>query len=487
MSAHATSVSSRRTAYDIAAQIVAQLLNLVLGIVVTVLIVRTLGTVRYGQWATLLAITQLVGTIGSLGLEDVAVRFAAAEPEREDAWLGAALTLRAALTVPVVVLYVIAVLIISVDATMRATGLIMTLLYVSALFTTLRIAFRLRVRNDISMAFVLVNSALWAGAVIAISAGGGSMIAFALAFVAISLAMQGLLAVIAVRAVPVRWRGSRVLWSRLARVGLVVGIGGTLTFAYGRIDQLLVFELAPHASEAGLYASVYKILETAGFVPIAAMTTLFPIMSAIYPSDMRRLRNLTQLSIDSLTIASVGGLAFTIVASEQIVHLLYGSSFQSAASALPVLMAAFVPICIGYVGGHLVLATGLQRRYLRFATLGLIVNVALNLALIPVYGFQAAAWVTLATELVVVSLTQVMVLHKIGMRLSWSKIARTSLAAAISALVVWWLREEGARIGVLLVAMAALYAGLLIALRALDMGELRTLVTGRSEAARVSK
>jgi O-antigen/teichoic acid export membrane protein len=473
MSAHATNVSSRRTAYDIAAQIVAQLLNLVLGIVVTVLIVRTLGTVRYGQWATLLAITQLVGTIGSLGLEDVAVRFAAAEPEREDAWLGAALTLRAALTVPVVVLYVIAVLVIS-------------LLYVSALFTTMRIAFRLRVRNDISMAFVLVNSALWAGAVIAISAGSGSMIAFALAFVVISLAMQGLLALIAVRAVPVRWRGSRVLWSRLARVGLVVGIGGTLTFAYGRIDQLLVFELAPHASEAGLYASVYKILETAGFVPIAAMTTLFPIMSAIYPSDMRRLHNLTQLSIDSLTIASVGGLAFTIVASEQIVHLLYGSSFQSAASALPVLMAAFVPICIGYVGGHLVLATGLQRRYLRYATLGLIVNVALNLALIPVYGFQAAAWVTLVTELVVVSLTQVMVLGKIGMRLSWRKIARTSLAATISALVVWGLQEEGARIGVLLVAMAVLYAGLLIALRALDMGELRTLLTGRSEA-RVSK
>ncbi|HTR90039.1 MAG TPA: flippase [Solirubrobacteraceae bacterium] len=487
MSAHATSVSSRRTAFDIAVQIAAQLLNLVLGIVVTVLIVRTLGTVRYGQWATLLAITQLVGTIGSLGLEDVAVRFAAAEPEREDAWLGATVTLRAALTVPVVVLYVIAVLIISVDATMALTGLILTLLYVSALFTTLRIVFRLRVRNDIAMAFVLANSALWAGAVIAISAAGGGMIAFALAFVLLSLLMQGLLAFIAVRGVPVRWRGSRVLWGRLARVGLIVGIGGTLTFAYGRIDQLLVFELAPSASEPGLYASVYKILETAGFVPIAAMTTLFPIMSGLYPSDMRRLRSLTQLSIDYLTIASAGALAFTIVASDKIVALLYGPSFHAAASALPVLMAAFVPICIGYVGGHLVLATGLQRRYLRFATLGLALNVALNLALIPTYGFQAAAWVTLATELVVVSLTLAMVLGRIEMRLAVRKLALASLAAAIAAAAVWWLAREGAGIGVLLAAMAALYAGLLIVLRAVDVGELRTLVTGRSEPARVSK
>src|ERR1700716_1311597 len=155
MSAHATEVSSRRAAGDVAIQIVAQVLNLVLGIVVTVIIVRTLGATRYGQWSTLLAITQLVGIVGSLGLENVAVRFATAEPEREDVWLGAVMTLRAALTVPVIVVYVIAVVLISRDQTMLVTGLIMTLLYVSGIWSTLRIALRLRVRNDIFVAFVL--------------------------------------------------------------------------------------------------------------------------------------------------------------------------------------------------------------------------------------------------------------------------------------------------------------------------------------------
>ncbi|HEY3864494.1 MAG TPA: flippase [Solirubrobacteraceae bacterium] len=481
MSAHATRVSSGRAAADIAIQIVAQLLNVALGVIVTALIVRTLGPTRYGQWSTLLAITELVGTVGSLGLENVAVRFATAEPERENVWLGAVTTLRAALTIPVIVLYVIAVIVISRDQTMLVTGLVMTLLYLTSIWSTLRIAFRLRVRNDIFAAFVLANSVLWTGAVVVIAAAGGGMVPLAIAFVTVSVLVQGMLGVLAFRTVPVRWRGSRALWPRIARLGLVVGIGGALTLAYGSIDQLLVFEFSPHVSEAGLYAAMYKILDTAGFVPIAVMTTLFPIMAGLYPSEPARLRRLTQIAIDYLTIVSLGGLAFTIAAAGEIVALLFGPAYREGTSALPVLMAAFVPICIGFVGGNMVLATDLQRRYIYYAVLGLLVNVVLNLIFIPVYGFQAAAWVTLATELIVVSLTLVAVLRKIEMRLSLHKIGLAALAASASALVVWRLRDAGAQIEWLLLAMGVLYPALLIALRALNVGELLELVRGRKE------
>lgn len=479
MSAHATAVSSRRTAADVAIQIVAQVANLVLGVLVTALIVRGLGTVRYGQWSTLLAIIELVGTIGNFGLENVAVRFATAEPEREDLWIGAVTTLRAALTVPVIVLYVVAVLVISRDQTMMVAGLVMTLLYLTGVWATLRVTFRLRVRNDIFVGFVLANSVLWTAAVVAITAAGGGMVPLAIAFVTISVLVQGILGVFAFRAVRVRWRGTRALWPKLAKLSLLVGIGSTLTYAYGRVDQLLVFEFAPHASEVGLYAAMYKILDTAGFVPVAVMTTLFPIMSGLYPSQPIRLHRLIQLAIDYLTIVSLGGLAFTVAAAGAIVSLLFGPAFHDGTEALPVLMAAFVPICIGFVGGNMVLATGLQSRYIWYAIVGLLVNVVLNVAFIPVYGFVAAAWVTLATEVIVVSLTLVTVLRKIEMRLSLAKIARAAAAATVSAFVVWSLRDAGASIAWLLLAMGALYPALLIALRALDLGELQELIRGR--------
>ena len=67
-------------------------------------------------------------------------------------------------------------------------------------------------------------------------------------------------------------------------------------------------------------------------------------------------------------------------------------------------MAAFAVICFGYLGGNLVVLLELQRLFVRNAAIALVFNVVLNLLLIPPYGFLAAAWVTLATEILVVSL-----------------------------------------------------------------------------------
>ena len=40
-----------------------------------------------------------------------------------------------------------------------------------------------------------------------------------------------------------------------------------------------------------------------------------------------------------------------------------------------------------------------QRRFMFNAMAGLVINLGLNLILLPRYGFIAAAWVTLVTEL----------------------------------------------------------------------------------------
>ena len=76
-----------------------------------------------------------------------------------------------------------------------------------------------------------------------------------------------LLAGLARRRAHISLKGSLARWAPLVRVGAAVGLAGLLTLAYGRIDQLMVYGLAPHRADAGLYAGIYRILDTAGFVP----------------------------------------------------------------------------------------------------------------------------------------------------------------------------------------------------------------------------
>jgi O-antigen/teichoic acid export membrane protein len=479
----ATRVGSRRVLGDVSAQLGGQIVNIALGIVTTVVLVRALEATRYGEWATIMAIIDLVAMVGNFGLETVVIRLATQEPEREGAWIGAATSLRLAIALPALLVFVAVLAVIAADDEMLLAGLVLSLLYLTSVLSTLRLVFRLHVRNHVTVFFTTLNSVLWAGAVIAIAALDGDIVAFAVAFLLVTFIVQGCLAIVALRTIKVRWRGSRQLWPRLLGIGISVGIAATLTFAYGRIDQILVYELAPDSEEVGIYAAMYKILDNAGFVPMAVMVTLFPIMAGLFPADPPRLRRMMQMAVDYLSFVAFGGLALTIVAAEPIIGLLYGDEFTSGATVLTILIAAFIPICIGNVAGNMVVAMDLQRRYLWLAAIGLVLNVALNVVLIPEYGIEAAAWVTLATEVVVVALATVMVLRRMEMRLSLRRLTLAFAAATAAALAVWSLRQAGAGAIVLILAMAALYPALLVALRALDVEQLKRLVRSRGEAA----
>jgi len=85
-------------------QVGVRIVNLALGVVATALLARTLGSAGYGQWSAAIAVIALVGYFASFGMETVAIREAAREPETEHEWLGALMLLRLYMLLPVVAL-----------------------------------------------------------------------------------------------------------------------------------------------------------------------------------------------------------------------------------------------------------------------------------------------------------------------------------------------------------------------------------------------
>ncbi len=59
--------SRERAFRDVLVQVLTRVMNLALGIVVTALVVRTLGDTGYGQWMTILTTFQLIGFFTSWG------------------------------------------------------------------------------------------------------------------------------------------------------------------------------------------------------------------------------------------------------------------------------------------------------------------------------------------------------------------------------------------------------------------------------------
>jgi O-antigen/teichoic acid export membrane protein len=468
-------VARARAAADVAIQVLGRALNLVPGIVVTVLLTRALGDDGFGSWSTALAIVQIATPFGDFGLEQVAVRKAAAARHEERHWIGALITLRLAFALPVAIVTAIAQLVIADNSEMAAAGLLLTGTLLLAPFSMTRVAFQTRVRNDLTILVLTVNSVLWTAAVVAIAASGGGMVWFAAAFLASALASIGLGVWLGSRLSRPRLRGSRALWRELARIGVPIGVAGLVVTAYVKLDQVMLFSLAG-AEDAGLYGAVYRFLDQAQFLPAALMTTLFPIMASSWPADPERVRRIGRLIADYLAIVSLPALGFTIVASEPVVRLLFGEDFLRAADALPILMGAFVVICFGYLAGNLVVVLELQRVFLRNALIALVFNVVLNLILIPPYGFVAAAWVTLATEVLVTALTLSAVLRRLELRLRLRRMLLATLAAALMTGAVAGLQALGAPLGVLLAAAAVTYPAAVLLVGAVRPAEVRQLL-----------
>jgi O-antigen/teichoic acid export membrane protein len=468
----ASAVSGRRLTADIAVQLVGRILNLVLGVAVTIVVVRALGDHRFGQWSTLFALSELIGYLGEFGIDRVVVRQAAAEPERESEYLGALVSLRFLLSIPATLAFLAIALAISKDGPMRVSAVILAVLLVLPPISSLSVIFQVRVRNDLTMAFITFNSVVWTGSAIAVSVLSGSIVAMSVAFVG-SMVLMVVAQLGAIRKlVVVRVRASRPLWGDVARFAVPVGIALTLTFAYGRIDQVLVFKIAG-SDAAGIYGAMYRILTTTSFIPSAVFTTLFPVLAA---TDPARTRRLLQLAMEYLAMISLPIFAFVLVAAEPIVRLLFGADFVAGANTLRILMAAFTVICFGWVAGSMVIVLRLQRVFVRYALIALVFNVVLNLIFVPKYGYIAAAWITLGTELVVESLALRAVFRKIEMVPSPAKAIRIIAAVAGMGFALWGLSAAGAALVWLVIAAAAIYPALLLALRAVTRADLAAMV-----------
>ena len=466
---------SRRAALDILGQVVGRAANLLLGIAVTVILVRTLGDAGFGVWATILTVSQLAGYLGEMGLEPAAVRRAAAEPAHTPSWLGALVLVRSALAVPATLVAIGCVLAVSSSHDMAVAGTLICLTLIVSAPTALRAVFQLRTRNSVPVAAATVNSVLWTGGAAALSAAGTGMVGLATLFLAVAVVSTTLLTVLSLRAQRPCLRGVRRYARELLRVGIPLGLGGILTLAYVRIDQILVFVLAGRR-DAGLYGAVYRVIDQAEFVPISLTTTLLPLLAAAHPADPARLRRLLQAALDLLAVASLPALAFAIVAAAPAVRLLFGADFADAAPALPVLMAAYVLTCFGYLVGSMIVVLDLQVRLVAFSALALVFNVGMNLILIPPFGFLAAAWTTLATQALILALCAVPVLRRTGLRLELRRVAGAGAAALGMGLLVRTVQAAGAPFSVLVATAVATYAALLLGLRVVRGDHLRLLI-----------
>jgi O-antigen/teichoic acid export membrane protein len=142
----------------------------------------------------------------------------------------------------------------------------------------------------------------------------------------------------------------------------------------------------------------------------------------------------------------------------------------------PALRILSLALAIGFVNNAFIGALSASDRQTSFtwaAGWSLIANVALNLVLIPFFGYIGASWATVLTEVVLGVAGWILTARYIGRipvpQMSW----RTILAGLVMGAVVFPVRNlDGVQIVIPIVLGAAVYAGAALLLRAVTADEI---------------
>lgn len=167
---------------------------------------------------------------------------------------------------------------------------------------------------------------------------------------------------------------------------------------YFKIDTIMLSFMKGYEA-TGWYNASYKIIDSLSFIPFVIIPIVFPVMSKFYKDSRNLLQILYEKLIYYLFIIAVPiGIGATMLAS-RIILFVYKKEFINSVIVLQILVWALVLMFVNYIIGYLLNSIDKQKLFTFTAGFGALLNVALNLILIPMYSYIGAAVATVATEL----------------------------------------------------------------------------------------
>jgi len=226
------------------------------------------------------------------------------------------------------------------------------------------------------------------------------------------------------------------VWRSLLLTAIPLGLALAINAIYFRADTLIISLYKPY-EDVGLYTLAYRVLELALVIGTVFLNTTFPVLSEAVARDMPRALRTIQASSEVCVVLGAPLVAGGLALAPQIVDLAGGDDFAGSADPLRILLAAGALAWINGVFGYALIAAERQGAALWLNVTALAFNVGLNFLLIPRYGIDAAAIVTVASEVLILAGSYVLMRRNFDFFPAPRTLPAALSAAAVMGGLVW--------------------------------------------------
>ncbi|HVC23326.1 MAG TPA: flippase [Candidatus Dormibacteraeota bacterium] len=440
---------------------------------------HTLGPRLYGEFSLIVVLSTLSSIVGDLGLQIVYLREASRDNARMKTYLAAVLAAK----IPLFALSLATLLLMAAVAG-KGPGFMALVLPAFALQVATSVANVLRstfyatgemryeaVATMSEAVILLVGTFFVARAHLAV---GDYLWVYALSY-AVTCVYAYL--IIARRYFVASVHFDLELARRLLKMAWPFAMVFFLNTVYFRID-VVILSVMRGLTEVGYYTAAYKFLDGLSFVPQTIMNALFPTLSVVHLEAVASMR-----AAYTATIRLLAALAMplAVILGFGAVPLL--STLGIFAESAPALRILSWAIVFMFVNSTFVFGLGAMDRQMDsvlLSVMSIVVNVGLNLILIPLFpratGYLGSSWATVLTEVFLLVAGYLMVRRRLEHRLPWGRplvpiLASGALMAGVMGLL--------AQLNVFLVAAVAgaVYLGALFLSGGVTAAELRTVRT----------
>lgn len=401
----------RRIFWNAALLIVADVLRLVLGFILTPVMARALGSAGLGIFAYVMALVGILGVVADFGLSAFYVR--EAQRRHEQALAGTALGIRAAIGVlsgAGLALYGLSI----DDATLSTLLLLGAMILVFGIPSG-HVTAVLRAKE-----MMLFDAAVRVGGVIVATGGGIVALLAGWGVIGVMGLMAGFSGAVAALSIMLTRRLGPSPQLKASGRAYLETLRGAWPFAslailvvvYFRVDAVMLYAMrGPEA--AGQYAAAYRLMEAALLIPLALAGAALPALARSLTERVGEVLAFSTRALHLLAIISIPGAVLSFILAPRIFPLLYGSGFEEAAKIFRILAFTLVAVFASAVTSSLITASRpIVNTYI--AALMVAMNVGMNFVLIPQWGGSGAAVATVLTEATGLILGAVYIRRHIG-------------------------------------------------------------------------
>lgn len=371
-----------------------------MGLVVGAWVARYLGPTDFGTFNYLLATIGILTPFATLGLESMVVKEMVENPGRTRVIMSTAITLRLisgliAFTVCVAIFFFLK----TDEPNTLYVGIILALTLVAQSLISIELYYQSRVASKVavisqSIAYIIANVLK-----VILILSGATLIAFAVV-TALEMVLGGFFMLYSLKKYNkerIAITLEKVLAKDLLAKGWPLIFSGFMIMIYMRIDQVMLGEMV-NDHEVGMYSAALKISEIWYIIPTIICNSFFPsiidgkkLSQKIY---FRKFQNL----FDILFLISLAIAIGVTIFSELIIDILYGEQYTAAAIILTIHIWSAVFVFLGVGGTNFFIIENLQIKTFTRTALGAVLNIILNLILIPKLFAVGAAIATLISQ-----------------------------------------------------------------------------------------